>query len=245
MPFRCSKHPRLIVGEPCSSLPVNFGLSVLVVAFFRLCGIRSLSSAISTEHLVDSPVDDESIRHLFSLLIPYVQLFMKSRAELSDAYQWARSIVMHSVLKRMQFQTVDRLQVIYRCREDLSIVVTHDEKTSYDADQGIFYIHRSWSEQSKHYRDIFHAFARLFLPNPQQQLIRLLGNFLHLLHNEEETNLESFAKYQQFDLELNDADDVPWEIPSAVEPEESESTIAGEKTFPREDRERDRILCSR
>ena len=197
------------------------------------------------EHLVDSAVDDESIRHLFSLLIPYVQLFMKSRAELSEAYQWTRSTVMHSVLKRMQFQTVDRLQVIYRCRDDLSIHVTHDEKTSYDADRGIFYIHRSWSEQSKHYRDIFHAFARLFLPNPQQQLIRLLGNFLHLLHNEEETNLESFAKYQQFDLELNDADDVPWTIPSAFEPEESESTIAGKNILEKIVRERESILYSR
>ena len=196
------------------------------------------------EHLADNAVNNDSIRHLFSLLVPYVQLFMKSRSELVEAYQWTVSIAMHSVLKRMQFQTVDRLQVIYCYRDDRSICVTHDEKTSYDADRGIFYIHRSWSEQSKHYRDIFHAFARVFLPNPQQHLVRLLGNFLHLLHNEEEANLESFAKYQQFDLELNDVEETPWEIPSAFEPGQSDATSVGKESLNGR-RSSENIVCSR
>ena len=36
-----------------------------------------------------------------------------------------------------------------------------------------------------------------------------------LLFNEEENNLEVFAKYQHFDLEFNEEeDDIPWKIPT-------------------------------
>jgi hypothetical protein len=138
---------------------------------------------------------------------------MKSRTEFLDAYQWTNSIAMHELLRTMQFQTVDHLQVIYRYRHDPSICVVNEEKSFYDRNRSIFYIHRSWTEQRKYYSDIFHSFARLFVPNHQTTCLRLLGNFLNLLYNEEETNMTSFAKYQQFDLEFNDIDDVRWHLP--------------------------------
>ena len=46
------------------------------------------------------------------------------------------------------------------------------------------------------------SFARIFLPNPNKELTRSLANFMSLLYNEDENNLEIFAKYQHFDLEF-------------------------------------------
>src|SRR5256885_1956538 len=78
----------------------------------------------------------------------------------------------------------------------------------------IFYIHRNWIEQSKYYRNIFHSFAKIFIPNHNNELICLLGNFMNLLYNEEDNDLEIFAKYQHFDLEFKDSNDIPWQISS-------------------------------
>ncbi|MCC7159824.1 MAG: hypothetical protein IT281_09820 [Ignavibacteria bacterium] len=139
---------------------------------------------------------------------------MKSRPEFSDAYQWTKSIDMSSQLINIQFNIVDHLQLIYRFNSDSSICMIREEKVYYDKNQMIFYIDHEWTEQSKYYRDIFHAFARIFLPYHNDELVRSLGNFMNLLHNEEENNLETFAKYQNFDLEFNDSDDIPWQIPS-------------------------------
>jgi hypothetical protein len=143
---------------------------------------------------------------------------MKSRSEFVDAYQWTKTINMSSILLNIQFQIVDYLQLIYRLKSDLSICIIQEEKSYYDKNQMIFYIHQEWIEQSKHYRDIFHSFARIFIPNYNHQLIRLLANFINLLYNEEENNLEIFAKYQQFDLEFKDLNDSPWQISSTLKP---------------------------
>jgi hypothetical protein len=181
-----------------------------------MCEIKSLSSSITIEHIIENPSDGFFIENLLSPLIPYIQLFMKSRPEFSDAYQWTKSINMSSILGNIQFNIVDYLQLIYRFKSDSSICIIQEEKSSYDKNQMIFYVHRQWVEQSKHYRDIFHSFARLFIPNYNKELTRSLANFMNLLFNEEENNLEIFAKYQQFDLEFKDLDDIPWQLSSAT-----------------------------
>ena len=140
---------------------------------------------------------------------------MKSRSEFFDAYQWTKSINMSSILTNIRFAIVEYLQLIYRLKTNSSISITKDGKFYYDENQMIFYIHHEWIEQPKHYRDIFHSFARIFIPYYNKELIRLLGNFMSLLHNEEEDNLEIFAKHQQFDLELKDSSDIPWQISAA------------------------------
>jgi len=190
----------------------------LVLTFFNLCDIKSLSSSITIEHIIENPSNGIAIQNLLSPLIPYIQLFMKSRSEFVDAYQWTKTINMSSILLNIQFQIVDYLQLIYRLKSDLSICIIQEEKSYYDKNQMIFYIHREWIEQSKHYRDIFHSFARIFIPNYNHQLIRLLANFINLLYNEEENNLEIFAKYQHFDLEFKDLNDSPWQISSTLKP---------------------------
>jgi hypothetical protein len=154
------------------------------------------------------------IENLLSPLVPYLQLFMKSRPEFVDAYQWTKTVNMSSILCNIQFNIVDYLQLIYRFKSDSSICIIQEEKSYYDKDQMIFYIHRQWIEQSKYYRDIFHSFARMFIPNHNKELTRSLANFMSLLYNEEDNNLEIFAKYQHFDLEFNDSDDIPWQISS-------------------------------
>jgi hypothetical protein len=50
-----------------------------------------------------------------------------------------------------------------------------------------------------------------------------------LLYNEEENNLEIFAKYQQFDLELKDRDDIPWQITSTLKPRKSYEPKIGKR----------------
>lgn len=190
-----------------------------VTLFFQFCGIHSLSSSITIEHIVDNPTSDgQSIQNLLSPLIPYIQLFMKSRPEFTDAYQRAKSIDLPSILLQLQFQLIDDLQLIYRLKFDSSISVMKREKSYYDSKGNIFYFPREWIEQSKHHQDIFHSFARLFIPNHNHQLIRLLGNFLTLLYHEEENNLDNFARYQQFDLELKDMEEIPWLISSTAKP---------------------------
>ena len=193
--------------------------SSLAMSFFRTCGIHSLSSSMTIEHLVDNPSsDNQFIQNLLSPLIPYVQLFMKSRPEFVDAYQWTKSLDLPSLLLQLQFQLIDDLQLIYRLQSDPSISVMKREKSYYDSQEKIFYFPRQWIEQSKHYQDIFHSFARLFIPNHNSQLIRLLGNFLSLLYYEDENNLENFARHQQFDLEFKDSEEIPWKISSTSKP---------------------------
>ena len=184
----------------------------LVMIFLNLCDIQSLSSSITIEHIIANPSDGRSIQNLLSPLIPYIQLFMKSRSEFAEAYQWTKSIDLPSKLLHLQFHIIDDLQLIYRLKSDPSICLIDKQMSYYDPNEMNFYVHREWIEQSKYYRDIFHSFARLFIPNQNKELIRLLGNFLSLLYNEEETNLESFAKYQHFDLELKDAEEIPWQM---------------------------------
>ena len=179
-----------------------------------MCDIESLSSSITIEHIIENPSNGISIQNLLSPLIPYIQLFMKSRPEFSHAYQWTQSINMPSTLLSIQFNIVDYLQLIYRVKSNPSICIIQEEKSYYDKNQMTFYIHREWIEHSKYYRDIFHSFARIFIPHHNNELTRSLANFMNLLYNEEENNLEIFAKYQQFDLELKDSDDIPWQIPS-------------------------------
>ncbi|CAF1197482.1 unnamed protein product [Adineta steineri] len=185
-----------------------------ILAFFHLCDIKSLSSSITIEHIIENSSDGITVKNLLSPLIPYIQLYMKSRSEFSQAYQWTKSINMSSVLLNIQFNIVDYLQLIYRMKSNSSICIIQEEKSYYNENQMIFYVHREWIEYSKYYRDIFHSFARIFIPNHNNELTRSLGNFMNLLYNEEENNLEIFAKYQQFDLEFKDSDDIPWEIPS-------------------------------
>ncbi|CAM4781327.1 unnamed protein product [Rotaria magnacalcarata] len=185
-----------------------------VLKFFNMCDIKSLSSSITIEHIIQNPSTGVFIQNLLSPLIPYIQLFMKSRPEFSDAYQWTKLIDMSSQLINIQFNIVDHLQLVYRFNSDSSICMIREEKVYYDKNQMTFYIDHEWTEKSKYYRDIFHAFARIFLPYHNDELVRSLGNFMNLLYNEEENNLETFAKYQNFDLELNDSDDIPWRIPS-------------------------------
>lgn len=179
-----------------------------------MCDIKSLSSSVTIEPIIQNSFSGTDIQNLLSPLIPYVQLYMKSRSEFSDAYQWTKSIDMPSKLMNIRFIIVDYLQLIYRFKIDSFICISREEKAYYDKDQMIFYIHHEWIEQSKYYRDIFHAFASLFLPYHNDELIRSLGNFMNLLYNEEENNLEKFAKYQNFDLELKDLDDTQWQMPS-------------------------------
>jgi hypothetical protein len=154
---------------------------------------------------------------------------MQSRPEFSDTYQWTKSINLSFILLHLQFTIVDHLQLIYRFQSDPSICINQNEKSYYDQHQMIFYIHRDWIEQSKYYRDIFHSFARIFIPDHNHELIRLLGNFMTLLYNEEENNLEIFAKYQQFDLELKDTDDIPWQISSTLKPRKSYEPKIGKR----------------
>lgn len=189
-----------------------------------MCDIKSLSSSITIEHIIQNPTHGTFIQNLLCPLVPYIQLFMKSRSEFFDAYQWTKSVNMSTLLMNMQFITVDHLQLIYRYKSDSSICIIREEKTYYDKTQMMFYIHHEWIEHSKYYRDIFHSFAQIFIPYHNDELIRSLGNFMNLLYNEEENNLEIFAKYQHFDLELKDSDDIPWQIASTskeIKPVES------------------------
>jgi hypothetical protein len=179
-----------------------------------MCDIASLSSSITIEHIIENPSNGIAIQNLLSPLIPYIQLFMKSRPEFSHAYQWTKSINMSTILLNIQFNIVDYLQLIYRVKSDPLICIIQEEKSYYDKNQMSFYIHREWIEYSKSYRDIFHSFARIFIPHHNNELTRSLANFMNLLYNEEENNLEIFAKYQHFDLEFKDSDDIPWQIPS-------------------------------
>jgi hypothetical protein len=203
----------------------------LVMTFFNLCDIKSLSSSITIEHIIENPSDDLFLRNLLSPLIPYIQLFMKSRPEFFDVYQRAKSIDLASILLQLQFLIIDDLQLIYRFKSDPSICIIQNEKSFYDEQQRIFYIHREWIEQSKYYRDIFHAFARIFISDYNNELIRLLGNFLSLLYNEEENDLVNFARYQQFDLQLNGPEDIPWQISSTSKPIQRSEPKIGKINF--------------
>ncbi|UJR23006.1 hypothetical protein I4U23_026032 [Adineta vaga] len=185
-----------------------------VMPFFNLCDIKSLSSSITIEHTIQNPSNGIFIQNLLSPLIRYVQLFMKSRPEFLDAYQWTKSIQLSIILQNLQFIIVDYLQLIYRMKSDPTICIVQEEKSYFNKTQMIFYIHQEWTEHSKYYPDIFHSFARIFIPDYNNELIRSLGNFMCLLHNEDENNLEIFAKYQHFDLHLHDTDDIPWHISS-------------------------------
>ncbi|CAF0749457.1 unnamed protein product [Rotaria sordida] len=196
--------------------------------FFNMCDIKSLSSSITIEHIIENPSNGIFIQNLLSPLIPYIQLFMKSRSEFFDAYQWTKSINMSSLLMNIQFKIVDYLQLIYRFKFDSSICIIQEEKSYYDKNHKIFYIHHEWTQQLKYYRNIFHSFARIFLPYHNDDLIRSLGNFMNLLYNEEENNLETFAKYQNFDLNFKDSDDIPWQILSIskhIEPNIDENKV--------------------
>jgi hypothetical protein len=155
---------------------------------------------------------------------------MKSRREFFDAYQWTKSIDMSSILHNLQFIIVDYLQLIYRLKSDSSLYIIENEKSYYDKNQIIFYLHREWLEQSKHKQDIFHSFARIFIPDYNNELICLLANFMSLLYNEDENNLEIFAKYQNFDLEFKDLDDIPWKISSTFKPIKDFQPKIGKKT---------------
>lgn len=188
-----------------------------ISTFFNLCDIKSLSSSITIEPIIENLSDGTSIQNLLSPLIPYIQLFMKSRSEFFETYQWTKSIHMSSLLLNLQFNIIDHLQLIYRYQPDSSVYIIEEEKFYYDKNENIIYIDREWIEQSKYYHDIFHLFARIFIPNDNNnELIRLLTNFMSLLYNEDENNLERFARYQQFDLEFNDLDDIPWRIGSTT-----------------------------
>ncbi|CAF1202196.1 unnamed protein product [Adineta steineri] len=197
-----------------NNLPLIDILSSDILAFFHRCDIKSLSSSITIEHIIENSSDGTAVKNLLSPLIPYIQLYMKSRSEFSQAYQWTKSINLSSVLLNIQFNIVDYLQLIYRMKSNSSICIIQEEKSYYNENQMIFYVYREWIEYSKYYRDIFHSFARIFIPNHNNELTRSLGNFMNLLYNEEENNLEIFAKYQQFDLEFKDSDDIPWQISS-------------------------------
>ncbi|CAF4691683.1 unnamed protein product, partial [Rotaria sp. Silwood2] len=175
---------------------IDISSSTDVLIFFNMCDIKSLSSSITIEHIIENSSDGIFIQNLLSPLIPYIQLFMKSRTEFFDAYQWTKSINMSSLLMNIQFNIVDYLQLIYRFKSDSSICIIREEKSYYDKNHMIFYIHYEWTKQLKYYRDIFHSFARIFIPYHNDDLIRSLGNFMNLLYKEEENNLEMFAKYQ-------------------------------------------------
>ncbi|CAF3427065.1 unnamed protein product [Rotaria sp. Silwood1] len=206
-------------------------LSSDVLIFFNMCDIKTLSSSITIEHIIKNPSNGIFIQNLLSSLIPYVQLFMKSRTEFFDAYQWTKSINMSSLLMNIQFIIVDYLQLIYRFKSDSSICIIQEEKFYYDKNSIIFYIHHEWTKQSKYYRNIFHSFARIFIPYHNDDLICSLGNFMNLLYNEEENNLEIFAKYQHFNLDFKDLNDIPWHIPStskqikSIEPNIDENKV--------------------
>ncbi|CAF4743875.1 unnamed protein product, partial [Rotaria sp. Silwood2] len=210
---------------------IDISSSTDVLIFFNMCDIKSLSSSITIEHIIENPSDGIFIQNLLSPLIPYIQLFMKSRTEFFDAYQWTKSINMSSLLMNIQFNIVDYLQLIYRFKSDSSICIIREEKSYYDKNHMIFYIHYEWTKQLKYYRDIFHSFARIFIPYHNDDLIRSLGNFMNLLYNEEENNLDIFAKYQNFDLDFKDSDDIPWHMPSTskqikhIEPKIDENKV--------------------
>ncbi|CAF5031143.1 unnamed protein product, partial [Rotaria sp. Silwood1] len=181
--------------------------------------------------LLKNPTNKIFIHNLLSSLIPYIQLFMKFRTEFFNAYQWTKSINMSSLLMNIQFIIVDYLQLIYRFKSDSSICIIQEEKFYYDKNSIIFYIHHEWTKQSKYYRNIFHSFARIFIPYHNDDLICSLGNFMNLLYNEEENNLEIFAKYQHFNLDFKDLNDIPWHIPStskqikSIEPNIDENKV--------------------
>jgi hypothetical protein len=190
---------------------------LLVANFFEICNIKSLSSAIAIEHIVEHLSDGISIQNLLAPLVPYLQLFMASRPEFADAYQWTKSIDMRSVLANLRIYIVDHLQLVYRLKHDPSISVVAEERCYYDVNHRTLYVHQEWADQSKHRRDIFHHFARIFIPNvSSSDLDRSLGNFISLLHDEDNNNLETFAKYQHFDLQLREDDELPWQMPSTM-----------------------------
>ena len=210
---------------PLLDAPSTDGTSI--TEFFNLCELQSLSSSVSIEHIAENSSDGSSIQNLLAPLIPYVQLFMQSRSELAQAYQWTKSIRMHWILANVQCHVVDHLQLLYRYKRDPSIFRVQDQKCAFDQDRAIFYVHRQWAEQVKHHRDIFDGFARVFIPTHDEESVRLLSNFLSLLHNEQRDDLESFANYQQFSLTLNDANEIPWQFSSTQGPVDSHQPNIG------------------
>ncbi|CAF4422946.1 unnamed protein product, partial [Adineta steineri] len=103
-----------------------------ILAFFHLCDIKSLSSSITIEHIIENSSDGTAVKNLLSPLIPYIQLYMKSRSEFSQAYQWTKSINMSSTLLNIQFNIVDYLQLIYRMKSNSSICIIQEEKSYYN-----------------------------------------------------------------------------------------------------------------
>ena len=220
-----SDHPMYIDNHSLAELFSSFAHLPLIFIdsldslhhFFDLYSIPRFSSMISIEHHINNSTINDSIRHLLSPLIPSVQLFLQSREEFSSIYQWTKSICLHSILPKIQFYGGDHLRVIYRYRTDPLICVTREENCSYDEDQHIFYIEQSWFNENKFHREIFKNIARVFIPiDQQEQFIPLIANFLSLLYNEDQNNLQTFAKYHQFDLQLKDPNDIPWELPSNI-----------------------------
>lgn len=176
--------------------------------FFDLCQIRSLSSIVHIEHLVQNPTSGSTIESLLSPLLPFVEMYMKSRAEFSTIYAWTQSINFVSILEHLQIVIVDDLQLIYRLENNSSICFIENEKSFYNSTENRFYFHRHCLEQ-----DIYHSFARIFFPktSSHSKLTHQLGNFLHLLSNHDQTNLDEFARYQEFQLNFND---LHWKLSS-------------------------------
>ncbi|CAF1164398.1 unnamed protein product [Adineta ricciae] len=197
-----------------TNIPFIYAPSDHVLTFFNMCDIKSLSSAIIIECTIENQSSGVFVQNLLAPMIRYIQLYMKSRPEFAEAYQWTKSIQLSSVLENLRFGIIDNLQLTYRMKSDPSVCIVQQQKSYFDKSELIFYVHRQWTEHSKSYRDIFHSFAQIFLPSHNRELIRALGNFMCLLYNEDEDNLEMFAKYQHFDLYSDDIEDMPWQISS-------------------------------
>ncbi|CAF2455196.1 unnamed protein product [Rotaria sp. Silwood2] len=136
-----------------------------------MCHIKSPSSSITIEHIIENPSNGIFYsKFTFSTYSLHTIIHKISSRILRYAYQWTKSINISSLFANLQFKIKKNLNIIE-----------------------IYFI----------------DLLEYLIPYHNDELIRLLDN---LLYNEEENNLEIFVKYQKFDLEFKDSDDILWQM---------------------------------
>ncbi|CAF0729244.1 unnamed protein product, partial [Didymodactylos carnosus] len=193
-------------------------------AFFNLCNIKKLSDVLVIEHITENLCEAPQIQNFLSPLVPYIQMYMSSRPEFHTAYEWTKTINLQEKLLNIKMYLVGRLDILYRFKHNSLITVLSSEKCcSILTDENIleFYVQRDYNERL---REICQYFSRIFvnqitnipkMNNMNTNLARNLANFMILLNEELKENmfnLESFAKYQHFELHLKQGL-IPWSIP--------------------------------
>jgi len=154
---------------------------------------------------------------------------LSSKPEFHELYNWTKTLNFNQLLENIRIFLVGRLEIIYRFKHDPLIwilkeekfcsVLTTNESQSHHLKLNL-YIRRDFPDRQ---REICQYFTKIFLnritnscdtTNTTLNLERTLANLIVLLNDElkDLNNIETFAKYKQFQLQLPN-DEKKWSMP--------------------------------